>query len=109
MRYGEGSEREEPSTSDGRAAAGAAAAGWATGAGAGWPAAFGSADGFAAGTEAPPPSFLKREGASSAMASVGWRVRARASRTSWVSGMLGSGTQQSTGQTAAQASWSWKP
>src|SRR6185436_13032666 len=34
---------------------------------------------------------------------------ARVSRTSSVSTFLGSGKQHSTGQTAWQASWSWKP
>jgi len=55
------------------------------------------------------PSFRKRDGASSGIVCSGWSVRARASRTSCVSGRFGSGTQQSTGQTAAQASWSKKP
>src|SRR5262249_30220715 len=83
------------------AAAGAGAAGAAT-------APLASAAG--ATTEASaPPSLRNREGASSGMVNSGCRDLARASSTPCVSGLAGSGTQQSTGHTAAQASWSWKP
>src|SRR5579885_2421202 len=78
-------------------------AGAAAAAGAGAPLASAAAG---AGAGAPPPSLRKRDGASSAMVSSGCSARARSSSTASVSGLLGSGTQQSTGHTAAHASWS---
>jgi hypothetical protein len=91
-----------PSASAGRAAARPAGAGGAAGA-------AGAGAALASPAGAAPPSFLKRDGASSGMVSPGCSVRARTSSTSCVSGMSGFGTQQSTGHTAAHASWSWKP
>ena len=100
-------------TGAGAAAAGAAAGlGAAAGAAAGLaataaPLAAASAP-FAAGAGAP-PSLRKRDGASSGNVVSGCNSRARWSNTPSVSRFAGSGMQQSTGHTAAQASWSWKP
>src|SRR5579871_1902546 len=93
----------------------AAATGCGFGAIAGAPAGPGAAAGAAAAPlaaagagpdagAASPPSLLKREGASSGIVSSGCSARARCSSTSGVSGLFGSGTQQSTGHTAAHAS-----
>src|SRR5258708_33858292 len=57
-----------------------------------------------AGVSAPPPSLRNRDGASSGKVVSGCNSRARASRTPSDSRFAGSGMQQSTGQTAAQAS-----
>src|SRR6202040_183033 len=62
----------------------------------------------AAGASAP-PSLRNRDGASSGKVVSGCNSLARASRTPSVSRFAGSGMQQSTGHTAAQASWSGKP
>ena len=48
----------------------------------------------------------KRDGASSGKVSSGCNLRARASSTASLSRLAGSGMQQSTGHTAAHASWS---
>src|SRR5258708_24803774 len=100
----------------GAAAAGATAAGFAAaGAGAGLGAgAAATAVPFAAGASAPPapvatPSLRKRDGASSGNVVSGCNSRARWRRTASLSRFAGSGMQQSTGHTAAHASWSWKP
>src|SRR5271163_404710 len=55
------------------------------------------------------PSLRNRDGASSGNVVSGCNSRARASSTPSLSRLAGSGMQQSTGHTAAHASWSWKP
>src|SRR5271169_1009905 len=91
----------------GAATTGAAATGLGAAAGAG--AAAATAAPFAAGASAPPPSLRKRDGASSGNVVSGCSSRARCSSTLSGSRLAGSGMQQSTGHTAAHASWSWKP
>ena len=100
-------------TGAGAAATGVAATGLGAAAGAGLaataaPLVAASAP-SAAGAGAPPPSFRKRDGASSGKVVSGCNSRARASSTPSLSRLAGSGIQQSTGHTAAHASWSWKP
>src|SRR5580704_8826806 len=90
------------------ATTGAAATGLGAAAGAGAAAAATAAP-LAAGASAPPPSLRKRDGASSGNVVSGCNARARCSSTPSVSRLAGSGMQQSTGHTAAHASWSWKP
>src|ERR1700676_90955 len=94
----------------GTGAAGAAGLGAAAGAG------LAATDGPLIAASAPsaagagaPPSFRKRDGASSGNVVSGCNSRARASNTPSLSRLAGSGMQQSTGHTAAHASWSWKP
>ena len=90
------------------AATAAGAAGAATGAGFGAAGAGAAATAapLAAGASAPPPSLRKRDGASSGNVVSGCNSRARWSSTPSVSRLAGSGMQQSTGHTAAHASWS---
>src|SRR6266403_2884751 len=92
-------------TSSAEPAVGGAATGGAAGAGAGADLAAGATGApSGAGAAAAAPSLRNRDGKSSPNVVSGWSIFARSRRTASVSGIFGSGTQQSTGHTAAHAS-----